>query len=475
MGSQSVSVVHEPLHTFSQAALQTGFCTGDQTMKFCTVIVLLISLVILDVVGQLNFNNGGGGGRRQQGNNRRRPGNGDRRPNGGGVSFGQNSFSQGGSSKNPSIKDFLGNNAPKTNNINTRGFGVSTRRQGDQCTTPLGRRGKCAYIFEPRCSSVLNVILQNGINQNVINYLIQAIRSPCGFESFDFTLCCEDASQPFQTTPTTQRTTTTRRTTTTTRRPIQSSQCGRPDFSQRIVGGTEARQGAWPWAVILGRSSFGRFQVMCGGTLLDEDTILTAAHCFDQSGINMVRLGDHDITTNSDGATPVDVSVGRTIVHPGWDSNTLDNDIAIVKLSRSVSYSRNIKPACLPDSYRGRDLASLLVRPDPVIVGWGSTVSGGGSQDRLRQANVPMVTQQSCASSYSSISRVTIGANKLCAGKGKIDTCNGDSGGALLANQIGGAYSVVGITSFGVDCARPGYPGVYTRVDRYLDWIRREM
>jgi len=320
---------------------------------------------------------------------------------------------------------------------------------------------------------ILQIILSQGVTQQVLAYLFQAIRSPCGFEGFDFTMCCEDQNQPIQSSPSPSTSPA------PTQSPPVSTQCGVSNRN-KIVGGTEAQQGAWPWAVILGRQRFGGgFQVMCGGTLINEDTVLTAAHCFDPipggSGINYVRLGDHDITTTSDGATPVDISIRRSIQHPGWDSNSLDNDIAIVKLSQSVSYTRNIKPACLPDQYSGQDLTTVLSNPDPVIVGWGSTQTGGGSQNRLRQARVPMVTPATCRDAYSGISRVTIGDTKLCAGDGTRDTCNGDSGGAMLSNNIGGTYSVVGVTSFGVDCARPDFPGVYTRVDQYLPWVRQNM
>ena len=117
---------------------------------------------------------------------------------------------------------------------------------------------------------------------------------------------------------------------------------------KKIVGGSESQPGAWPWAVIVGRRRFSSgFQVMCGGTLLNQDTVLTAAHCFDGvpggSGPNYVRLGDHDITSSNDGATPEDIRISRAIQHPAWDSNTLDSDIAIVKLSRPVAYTRRIR------------------------------------------------------------------------------------------------------------------------------------
>jgi len=247
--------------------------------------------------------------------------------------------------------DLLGKDAPSPS-LNTRRQNVGTRRRGSTCTTPLGEAGTCQYIFSSQCSSILQIILAQGINQQVLAYLFQAIRNPCGFEGFDFTLCCADPNAPFQST---QPPVTSGPTPSPTTQPLSTSECG----------------------------------------------------------------------------------VSRTIQHPDWNSNTLDSDIAIVKLSRSVSYSRNIKPACLPDRYQGQDLASVLTNPAPVVVGWGSTSTGGGSSNKLRQANVPMVTQQRCSDAYSDISRVTIGDTKICAGDGTRDTCNGDSGGAMLASHIG--------------------------------------
>ena len=138
----------------------------------------------------------------------------------------------------------------------------------------------------------------------------------------------------------------------------------------------------------------------------------------------------------------------RIIQHPGWDSNSLENDICILKLSQPIQYSRDIRRACMPTEYRGQDLASVLARPQPIVVGWGSTSTGTGPTNRLRsglvlkwpsnssicrQASVQMVTQEQCAQAYRQVSRVTIGATKLCAGEGTRDTCNGDSGGGLFS------------------------------------------
>merc|ERR1712130_796712 len=350
--------------------------------------------------------------------------------------------------------------------VNIRGT-LGTRRVGDQCTTPQRTAGSCQYIFARQCRPVLTAILTQEVTQQLISYLIQAIRSPCGFLGFDFTLCCEDQNQITTQAPTTQRPTTA----------PQLDNCG-TNANNRIVGGTEARQGDWPWAVVLGtKNTFSnRFSVQCGGTLLDQTTVLTAAHCFDQSGgPNVVRLGDHDINTSSDGAQAVDVSIRRIIQHPGWDSNSLENDICILKLSQPIQYSRDIRRACLPTQYRGQDLPSVLARPQPIVVGWGSTSTGTGPTSRLRQAPVQMVTQQQCANAYRQVSRVTIGATKLCAGEGTRDTCNGDSGGGLFSRNLGGGFAVVGVTSFGVECAREDFPGVYTRVDEYLPWIQQNM
>jgi len=376
-----------------------------------------------------------------------------------------------------SLADVLGKDTTEVKSL-IRRVNTNSRKRGESCRTPLGEAGTCQYIFSSQCSSILQIILQQGVSPQVLAYLFQAIRSPCGFEGFDFTMCCADPNQPFQssTSPPTPSPTPAP---TPAPTPSPSGDCGVSD-RKKIVGGSESQPGAWPWAVIVGRRRFSSgFQVMCGGTLLNQDTVLTAAHCFDPipggSGPNYVRLGDHDISTNSDGATPVDIAISRTIQHPAWDSNTLDSDIAIVKLSQPVTYTRRIRRACLPDDYHDRDLSSLLANNNPFIIGWGSTSTGGGAQNALREARVPVVTQDTCARAYSAISRVTIGQDKVCAGDGTRDTCNGDSGGALLSSALGNTWSVIGVTSFGVDCARPDFPGVYTRVDEYLPWIRQYM
>jgi len=416
-----------------------------------------------------------------------------------------------------SLKQFLSKEAPPT--ITKRfNFGPTRARRGQQCTTPIGEAGSCQYITSSQCSSVLEDILEKGIDNKLLSYLLQAIKRPCGFERFDFTLCCADQSSTSSTTSTTTTTTTTTTTSTTTSTTtttattttttsttttttgdttttaeVETKVCGVSKYktprrraaawTQKIVGGVYAKQGAWPWAVIIGRvlDTAGRFQVICGGTLVDRDTVLSAAHCFDQvaglASANVVRLGEHNITVGAqDGALGVvDIEISSVTQHPSWNSLTLSHDIAVVKLAKNVTYSQDISPACLPDEYSGLDLPSLVTERNPaIIVGWGATQTGGRPETTLKQTSVAILQQDSCKQTYSEVG-VDISSKQLCAGSQGRDTCSGDSGGSLLSNRVGGKYAVVGITSFGVECARPDFPGVYTRVDQYLPWVRSKM
>ena len=107
----------------------------------------------------------------------------------------------------------------------------------------------------------------------------------------------------------------------------------------RIVGGEVAQPGAWPWAALLGRPGIsGGLTVVCGASLISPDTLLTAAHCFEGSARDpgTVRLGEHDINSVEDGRH-VDVSIQAIVKHPSWDPQSLENDIAIVKMSSNVT------------------------------------------------------------------------------------------------------------------------------------------
>jgi len=429
------------------------------------VSAFVVCFAVLETRGQISFGSSGGS---------RRP-----VPTSSGIGDSV-SFGNGGGSGNNGNKDdknllnILGKDAPQ---INTR---VSVRRQGDSCVTPDGRRGTCSFLTERQCRPVLRRYRREGLSFSLLNYILAAIRSPCGYDRFDLTLCCQSrggggsGTTTRRPTTTTGRTTTTRRTTTTTtRRPPPSAQCGRSPFHTRIVGGKEARQGAWPWSAALGHPlSGGRFKVVCGGSLIDERHVLTAAHCFPggrNSGITHARLGEHNVDSSRDGASPEDVAISRVTNHRSYDADSLENDISVLRLSRSVRFSQEIAPVCLPDAYVGNDLTRV---GDPTVIGWGSTRTGGSTSSALRQAPIQVVDLNTCSRAYSQVQRVDIGSKQVCAGRGSTDTCTGDSGGPMMVPDRSGSWSVVGITSFGVECAREDFPGVYTRVSEYLQWIR---
>lgn len=236
--------------------------------------------------------------------------------------------------------------------------------------------------------------------------------------------------------------------------------------SFRIVGGAYTDIERWPWAVVIGQPQRdGTFQNFCGGTLIGWDTVLTAAHCFNDANEAYVRVGDTNLTSSRDGQGE-DIRVSDIIKHPEWDSSTFMNDVCILKLENAATYASNVRLACLPSD---TDLEAMVGSTLPWIVGWGATKSGSDVSKRIKEAQVPLVDQSTCQRKYSG--DASIGDGQLCAGDGVRDTCQGDSGGPMLATDNSGAWTVIGITSFGAGCASK-QPGVYTRVDAYLDWIQ---
>lgn len=243
------------------------------------------------------------------------------------------------------------------------------------------------------------------------------------------------------------------------------------DDAGRIVGGVEATRGAWPWqarlSITIGSRSF-----LCGGSLVDANWVLTAAHCLRDGGTTAapngvtVILGDH---TRS--VAEVDeqiIGVTQVIIHPSYNASTDDNDIALLRLRRAAILTNRVRVIPLVSSPQNDALFAAGVTAS--ITGWGSTVEGGSSVDTLRQAQVPIVANATCnaPNSYNGI----ITANMLCAGRaqGGIDTCQGDSGGPLSVRD-GASWRLAGITSWGIGCARANLYGVYTRVARYTAWV----
>jgi secreted trypsin-like serine protease len=201
----------------------------------------------------------------------------------------------------------------------------------------------------------------------------------------------------------------------------------------------------------------------CGGTLIDTRHVLTAAHCVTGTnpGILRVVAGLHQRTNTNTGRTQI-IGVSRIFIHEQYNSNTLAHDIAILRLCLPVQLNAYVNLICLPG-------------PDPqesatvTVAGWGSTYKGSPLPPALRQVTVQVTNAQAKAAYGSQFNaQRQIGAGMPYTG-GK-DSCQGDSGGPLMYNSNGQWY-VSGVVSFGYDCARSNYPGVYTRTSAYLNWI----
>ncbi|KAK7190370.1 hypothetical protein DPSP01_011551 [Paraphaeosphaeria sporulosa] len=226
------------------------------------------------------------------------------------------------------------------------------------------------------------------------------------------------------------------------------------DFSVQIVGGSAATAGQFPYIVSIQVSG----SHYCGGSLLNANTVITAAHCATRSASSYtIRAGT--LTWASGGVTS---RVSQVIVNPAYSGN--NNDIAIFKLSTSIPTSSTISYISLPSA--GSDPAA---GSSSTVAGWGATTQGGSSPAALRYVTVPIVARSTCQSQYGTSS---ITSNMVCAAEaaGGKDSCQGDSGGPLITT---GTKTLIGVVSFGNGCALRGYAGVYTRVATQLSFINQ--
>nr|XP_014353762.1 PREDICTED: serine protease 33-like [Latimeria chalumnae] len=254
-----------------------------------------------------------------------------------------------------------------------------------------------------------------------------------------------------------------------------SQVCGRPKLNDRIVGGANAPEGAWPWQVSLHHN----VEHVCGGSLIAPNWVLTAAHCFangrDPSSYN-VYLGRYQQSNfNSHEEFR---KVTQIIIHENYVDEQQGNDIALLQLSSDVTYTDYILPICLP--------ASNVHFPEGYkcwVTGWGHINSGVSlpSPQTLQEVQVPIIEKNRCDCLYhqgalESPSIRIILNDMTCAGyvEGKKDSCQGDSGGPLVC-KVDGAWQLAGIVSWGEGCAEPNRPGVYVSVPYYQSWIQKHV
>lgn len=228
----------------------------------------------------------------------------------------------------------------------------------------------------------------------------------------------------------------------------------------KIIGGTPADINDAPWQVaILRLGTDNNYNHVCGGVIITASSILTAAQCTTGIQASFFRIRSGSTFHHVGGQV---TAVIRKKEHDAFNSNTYQNDLAFLYLYNDINFGVSAAPAFLPPLG--------LVVPDRsycFVTGWGTTSVGGSKPLQLNKVTVPSVNQDRCVSAYSNILAVT--PNMICAGNldaGGVDACVGDTGGPLTISNI-----LIGITSWGVSCGVADYPGVYTRVPMYRNWI----
>nr|XP_008193782.1 PREDICTED: uncharacterized protein LOC657068 isoform X2 [Tribolium castaneum] len=234
--------------------------------------------------------------------------------------------------------------------------------------------------------------------------------------------------------------------------------------------------GEYPWQVAILKKDPKESVYVCGGTLIDNLHIITAAHCVKTyTGFDLrVRLGEWDVNHDVEFYPYIEREITSVNVHPEFYAGTLYNDLAILRMDKPVDFAKqpHISPACLPsphDDYTGSRCWTT---------GWGKDAFGdfGKYQNILKEVDVPIVNHGLCERQ---LKQTRLGYDfKLhpgfvCAGgeEGK-DACKGDGGGPMVCER-GGTWQVVGVVSWGIGCGQVGIPGVYVKVAHYLDWIRQ--
>ncbi|XP_054452453.1 vitamin K-dependent protein C [Anoplopoma fimbria] len=232
-----------------------------------------------------------------------------------------------------------------------------------------------------------------------------------------------------------------------------------------MVGGEVGKKGESPWQVLL---LDARWQFCCGGVLIDKSWVLTAAHCLERSLKFRVRLGDYE--RRRDEGSEVTLNVIKTFKHPNYNSLTVDNDIALLRLETPAPLSQFILPVCLP----GRQMAERVLNQNgtlTVVTGWGKEDPESTTySSALNIIKVPLVDHAVCSRHMS----VNISNNVLCAGilGQRMDACEGDSGGPMVT-LYRDTWFLLGLVSWGEGCGREDKLGIYTKVSNYNQWINR--
>ncbi|KAL0274876.1 UNVERIFIED_CONTAM: hypothetical protein PYX00_002903 [Menopon gallinae] len=248
---------------------------------------------------------------------------------------------------------------------------------------------------------------------------------------------------------------------------VDTCQCGIQNeiLVNRIVGGETASK-YYPWVAAI----FLRNKFHCGGSVINNKFILTAGHCMTRATTGNIRviIGPKNLAEEKqyfDEQLDSSLKIENIIVHENYTTNYIyaDNDIALIKLRDPIVFTDKIYPVCLPDKEGQDDPTNANV----TVLGWGKTEHNMNSPT-LRQAVLNVMPEDECKK----VPKIGhhIASSMVCAYGPQKDSCQGDSGGPLL-RENNGIMEQIGIVSWGIGCAYPNRPGIYTRLKSYLDWV----
>ncbi|RZC34443.1 Trypsin and/or CLIP domain containing protein, partial [Asbolus verrucosus] len=348
------------------------------------------------------------------------------------------------------------------------------------CATPDGETGICTSISS--CQPILDFLdnVPQPLSLEVRNLLKSYI---CEYEGKKAQVCCPTKpikipkSRPLSIAPPPN---------VDNHRNIKllPKNCGRMDITDGIFYGNKTGLFEFPWMALLFYQTRSGPDFLCGGTIINNRYILTAAHCISNKLIK-VRVGEHDIGTKIDCrkiygekiCAPIfkDLDIETVIPHPKFDRRTYSHDVALLRVPYMNFSIENIQPVCLPvNEARNYNLTNQNV----IITGWGATEIKSSSSELLK-VQLQTIPLEECQNLSNSVS-FPVTHLQICAGDStKSDSCAGDSGGPLhVAAELHDNFRFIqqGIVSFEPKCGPHNIlPGVYTRVAYYMDWILDNM
>tara|TARA_Y100000589_G_scaffold156122_1_gene148662 strand:+ start:1820 stop:3127 length:1308 start_codon:yes stop_codon:yes gene_type:complete len=253
-------------------------------------------------------------------------------------------------------------------------------------------------------------------------------------------------------------------------------------FSQAdIVGGEDCDISDYPWQAAINANGY-----LCGASIINEYWILTAAHCVENNGnINSpeevsVHVGSSNAYAGMYGNSGDQYDVEEVISHPsfgnyaagGW-GGSMNNDIALLKLASPIVFNDDVQPIsiiCSDQVASGAQDVGVMT----TVTGWGNTTQGGDGSNVLQFIQVPIISNNDPNVDYGGFQNPNSNTQFLAGTvQGGMDSCQGDSGGPVVVRNVEDTeWLLIGITSWGNGCANPGYPGVYTKISNYINWIR---